>query len=154
MPTQILEPTTLAGTSTEVTVATGSTNTVAMYQGTSLDNLKLPDGVSDFLLPETTTQGNFLLPDGVSRLLTASGGLFWMSVPDSASEFLLLPSANQSSKVMTKKDWATIQLKDPDGEFQDSGRYLRHNGRFKTLGPGVWRIVKTATPREFGFQSE
>jgi len=126
MPSQILEPTILAGTSSDVTIAAGSTNTVAMFQptyGVASGNLKLPNAVDDFLLP-----------DGVS--------------------FLLLPAANQDSGILDKNDWADIQLKDPNGNYQPSGLQLRHNGRFKTLGPGVWRLVKTATPHEFGFQSE
>lgn len=124
MVTEILEPTALAGTSSDVTVTAGSTNTVAIFQGVSMDNLLLPNGVD-----------NFLLPAG-------------------AGSFLLLPSANQASKKLNKSDWGDIQLKDPDGEYFSSGLTLRHNARFKTLGPGVWRLVKTATPREFGFQSE
>ena len=125
MVTQVLEPTALAGTSSEVTIAAGSTNTVAIFQGKSASgsNFKLPNGVDDFLLP---------------------GG----------TDFLLLPLANQGSVTLGKKDWADIQLKNPEGTFESSGLTLRHNARFKTLGPGVWVIVKTATPTEFGFQSE
>ena len=123
MTSQILEPTHLAGESTDVTIAAGSTNTVAMFQGISSSNLKLPNGIDDFLLP---------------------GG----------TDFLLFPAANQASGVLGKNDWADIQLKDPDGEYFSSGMTLRHNGRFKTLGPGVWRLVKTASENEFGFQSE
>jgi hypothetical protein len=120
MTTQILEPTALAGTSTDVTIAAGSTNTVAMFQGISADNLKLPDGISDFLLP--------------------------------AGDFLLF--TNQSDGTLDKNDWAHIQLKDPDGEYFNSGMTLRHTGLFKTLGPGVWRLSKATTKHEFGFQSE
>jgi hypothetical protein len=58
MPTQILAPTYAANSSSDVTITAGSTKTVAMYQGTSTDNLKLPGGID-----------NFLLPDGVSHLM-------------------------------------------------------------------------------------
>lgn len=124
MVTQVLEPTALAATSSDVTIAAGSTNTVAIFQGVTMDNLLLPSGTD-----------NFLLPAG-------------------AGSFLLLPTASQSSKVMDKSDYADIQLKDPDGEYFNSGMQLRHNARFKTLGPGIWRLSKPITPREFGFQSE
>lgn len=124
MVTQVMEPTALAGTSSDITIAAGSTNTVAMFVGDSLDNLKLPNGIDDFLLPA------------------------------GAGSFLLLPDLSQSDKQMTKSDYATIQLKDPDGAYFDSGMSLRHNARFKTLGPGIWRLSKPVTPREFGFQSE
>ena len=120
MPSQILEPTNAAGVSTDVTVAAGSTNTVAMYTTPNSDSLLLPSG------------DDFFLPDGTS--------------------FLLL--SPQASQVYDKSDYAVIQLKDPAGNYHDSGMYLRHNGTFKTLGPGVWRLSKPATPREFGFQSE
>lgn len=123
MPTEILEPTFAAATSSDITIAAGSTNTVAIFQGISSDNLKLPGGVDDFLLPD-------------------------------AASFLLLPEANQSSKVLDKTDYAEIQLKDPDDQYFNSGLQLRHNGRFKTLGPGVWRLKKLATAREWGFQKE
>ena len=122
----ILEPTVLAANSTAVTIAAGSTNTVAMFQptpGVSTGNLKLPNAIDNFLLPD-------------------------------AASYLMLPAANQNDGALTKNDWADIQLKDPNGNYQSSGLQLRHNGRFKTLGPGVWRLVKTATPNEFGFQSE
>ena len=56
MVAQVLAPTTAAGTSSDVTVAAGSTNTVALY-GTVDDNLKLVAG------------GDLLLVDGVSKLL-------------------------------------------------------------------------------------
>ena len=121
MVTEVLEPTLAAGNSTDITIAAGSTNTVAIFQGISADNLKLPNGVDDFLLPD-------------------------------ASSFLLL--SPQSEQTLNKNDWADIQLKDPDGEYFPSGLQLRHNGLFKTLGPGVWRLSKPATPHEFGFQSE
>ena len=123
MPSQILAPTYLAGSSTDVTIAAGSTNTVAIFQGLSVDSLKLPNNIDNFLLP---------------------GG----------TDLLLLPAANQATGVLGKNDWADIQLKDPDGEYFSSGMTLRHNGVFKTLGPGVWRLVKTASEQEFGFQSE
>jgi hypothetical protein len=125
MATLKLEPTLLAGTSAEITVAAGSTNTVAIYQGKATlgSNFKLPNGIDDFLLP---------------------GG----------TDFLLLPLANQGSIKLGKKDWGDIQLKNPEGTYESSGLTLRHNARFKTLGPGVWVIVKPATPTEFGFQSE
>lgn len=122
MVSKILEPSTAAGTSSDVTVTAGSTNTVAMYVGISADNLLLPAGEGS----------DFLLPDGVSVLLLSP----------------------QAENVLGKKDYADIQLKDPDGEYFDSGLQLRHNGRFKTLGPGVWRLKKAVTPNEFGFQSE
>jgi len=152
MPSQILEPTALAGISADVTIAAGSTNTVAIFQGLSSDNLKLPDGISDFLLSPISDGSSFLLPDGVSDFLLPDG--VSQLLISTEQSFLLLPQANQSSKILDKNDWADIQLKDPDGEYQSSGLQLRHNGKFKTLGPGVWRIVKPATPREFGFQSE
>jgi len=123
MPTQVLEPTHLAGESTDITIAAGSTNTVAMFQGISSSNLKLPNGIDDFLLPAST-------------------------------DFLLFPEANQASTVLDKHAYGDIQLKDPDGEYFSSGMMLRHNALFKTLGPGVWRLVKPASPQEFGFQSE
>ena len=47
MPTQLLEPTHAAGESDEVVIAVGSTNTIAMFQGLSMDNLKLPNGIDD-----------------------------------------------------------------------------------------------------------
>ena len=121
MPSSILAPTALAGTSTDITITAGSTNTVAMYQGLSTDIFMLPSGTDAFLLP---------------------GG---------ADNLLLSP---QASKKMNKDDYGIIQLKDPDGEYFNSGMYLRHNGRFKTLGPGVWRVSKPVTTREIGFQSE
>lgn len=121
MPTQILAPTALAGTSTDVTVVAGSTNTVAMFQGLAVEIFLLPNGVDAFLLPGGTD--NLLLPQ-------------------------------QIDNVLDKREYASIQLKDPDGGYFDSGMYLRHNALFKTLGPGVWRIKKPATYREVGFQSE
>lgn len=124
MVTEVLTPTALAGSSSDITIAAGSTNTVAIFQGDSLDNLLLPSGTD-----------NFLLPAG-------------------AGSFLILGAGSQASKVMTKKDYALIELKDPDGIYFDSGMSLRHNARFKTLGPGVWRVTKPVTPREFGIQSE
>jgi stage V sporulation protein SpoVS len=120
MVSSILAPSTAAGNSSEVTVAAGSTNTLAMYQGSAVDNFILPTG------------DNFLLPGGV--------------------DLLLMPA--QFGIQLSKNDWGAIQLKDPDGEFFDSGMSLRHNGRFKTVGPGVWRIRKPATSEEVGFQSE
>lgn len=67
MVSQVLAPATAAGVSSDVTVAAGSTNTVAMY--TSLND--------DFLLP-IGSESHFLLPDGVSVLLLPSqaGGGF------------------------------------------------------------------------------
>jgi len=120
MATQIFEPSRNAGNSTDVTIAAGSTNTVAIFVGTSEDNLLLPN------------LDDFLLPDGVAKLL--------------------LPV--QLNEVFTNKDYASIQLKAPDGTYFDSGMYLRGNALFKTLGPGVWRLNKPVTPAEFGFQSE
>jgi hypothetical protein len=121
MVSAVLTPRQVAGNSTDVTVAVGATNTVAMYQGTSVDNLLLPNGVDNFLLP---------------------GG----------SDFLLL--SPQGDNILSKLDWVDIQLKDPDGAYQSSGLTLRHNARWKTLGPGVWRLAKPATPNEVGLQSE
>ena len=122
MPSSILAPSTAAANSSEVTVAAGSTNTLGMYQGVSVNN--------------------FLLATGDNFLLTGGG-----------SSFLLLSPVNNNIS-LDKDDWGAIQLKDPDGEFFDSGMSLRHNGRFKTVGPGVWRIRKPATSEEVGFQSE
>lgn len=155
MPTQLLEPTFGEDVSTDIIIAEGSTNTVAIFQGSSMDNLKLPNGVDDFLIaPATDPSGDsfllpsgddFLLPDGFSQLLINTS---------LSGDLLLFPTANQSSKIMNKNDYALIQLKDPAGGYANSGLSLRHNGLFKTLGPGVWRLWKPATPREFGFQSE
>ncbi len=62
MVTQVLAPTTSAAVASDVTVTTGSTNTVALY-GSVDDNLKLSaDG---------PLYGNLLLVDGVSVLLLA-----------------------------------------------------------------------------------
>ncbi len=63
MVTQVLAPTTSAGESSDVTVAVGSTNTVALY-GSVDDNLKLSAIGSLF--------GDLLLVDGVSVLLLAA----------------------------------------------------------------------------------
>lgn len=63
MVTEVLAPTVLAGDSSDITIATGSTNTVAMYTGTGQSNLLLPDGVSNFLLPGGTDR--LLLPTQV-----------------------------------------------------------------------------------------
>lgn len=121
MVTKVLEPTTAAGNSSDITIAAGSTNTVAIYQGISADNLQLPNGIDNFTFPDAT------------------------------SYLLLVP---QSDGTLNKNDWADIQLKDPDGEYFSSGLTLRHNALFKTLGPGVWRLVKASSEHEFGFQSE
>jgi len=58
MPSSVLTPQTAAGESSDITIAAGSTGTVALY--TALDDaLLLPD----------IQGGYFLLPDGVSHLL-------------------------------------------------------------------------------------
>ena len=150
MPVQLLEPSAASGTSVDITVAAGSTNTVAMFQGTSIDNLKLPNGVDDFLLPSSGTDGNFLLPDGGDFFLPDGFSLLLLA----DQSFLVLPAANQGTQVLDKRDYAVIQMQDPEGQYFDSGLSLRHNGRFKTLGPGVWRLWKPDTAHEFGFQSE
>jgi len=61
MPAQILAPGTTAALSTDVTIAAGSTGTVALFTAQN-------DGLD---LPVANGGGNFLLPDGVSKLLLA-----------------------------------------------------------------------------------
>ena len=63
MVAQVLAPALAAGNSTDVTIAAGSTNTVALY-GAVDDNLRLSDS--------GTVHGNLLLVDGVSVLLLAA----------------------------------------------------------------------------------
>jgi hypothetical protein len=111
-------------------IAAGNSSEVTVAAG-STNTLGMYQGsaVNNFILP---TLDNFLLPNGV--------------------DLLLMPFQHAIS--LSKDDWGAIQLKDPDGEFFDSGMQLRHNGRFKTVGPGVWRIRKPATSEEVGFQSE
>ena len=62
MASEILAPTTAAGNSTDVTIAAGSTNTVALFSSDD-DNLKLS--------AIGTLHGDLLLVDGVSVLLLA-----------------------------------------------------------------------------------
>ena len=77
MVAQVLAPATAAGSSSDITVAAGSTNTVALYgtvddylslspEGTLFGHLNLVDGVSKLLL---TVQAGDTIPSGVTCLI-------------------------------------------------------------------------------------
>jgi hypothetical protein len=83
----------------------------------------------------------------VATTAAASGADITVAAGSNATVWMAKATA---SDVLGKRDHASIQFKNFLGAYVDSGMYLRHDGLFKVLSPGIWRVSKPLTVLSWG----